>query len=607
MHETDIAADFLKQSPPFDRLDEDALRRAASGIEVAYYREGQAVLNSSEGPGVALIRKGAVRLVDADHRFLDKRSEGECFGHAAWFRGEQLPYRAEAEEDSLVWHLPAARFDELRQLSPDFAAWFEDPPARRLNAAAMSTRPARRIADLLRRAPVYARADESIRDTASRMRDERVSSVLILDDGRLAGIVTDKDLRRRVIAAGHDPSAPIHEVMTPDPSTLSAAAGLDEALLMMMRRGYHHLPVMEDGKAVGLVTAGDLHRAQSEHPLRLLQDIKRARDVPGLEELSLRISAVFTRMVNLGRDVEQVGRLVTQVTDAFTIRLVELAAADLGPAPMDWAWVAFGSQGRMEQTARTDQDNGIITADKATGEAAQWFDQLSRRVCEGLDQLGYVFCPGEIMALNPKWRVSLDQWRSHFDRWIESPTPKSVMHSTIFFDLRCITGSSALVESLRGHALAGARDNRIFRRFMAANAITHRPPLGFFRQFVQEDEGSADEGLNLKHRGIVPIIDLVRLRALEGALPEINTFDRLRAAVEAGIMNEADATNLADALNLIGRLRLEHQARQLADGEAAGNLVPVTDLSPLMRRNLKAAFMLVREAQQGLMIRYQVH
>ncbi len=388
---------------------------------------------------------------------------------------------------------------------------------------------------------------------------------------------------------------------------LQSSAGLDDALLMMMRQGYHHLPVMEDDKPVGLVTAGDLLRAQSEHPLRLLQDIQRQRDVPGLEALSQRMPALFTRMVDLGRDVEQVGRLVTQVTDAFTIRLVELAAEDLGPAPMEWAWMAFGSQGRMEQTARTDQDNGIVTAETASGDAARWFDRLSRRVCEGLDRLGYVFCPGEIMALNPKWRVSLDEWRGHFDGWIETPTPKSVMHSSIFFDLRCITGSSALVESLREHALAGARDNRIFRRFMAANAITHQPPLGFFRRFVQEDDGSQEEGLNLKHRGIVPIIDLVRLRALEGALPEVNTFDRLRTAADAGIMNEADAANLEDALNLIGRLRLEHQAQQLAAGEAPGNLVPAAALSPLMRRNLKAAFMLVREAQQALQLRYQVH
>ena len=202
------------------------------------------------------------------------------------------------------------------------------------------------------------------------------------------GIVTDKDLRRRVLAEGRDTEQPISGVMTPDPSALPAHADLDDALLTMMRRGYHHLPVIEHGRPVGLVTAGDLLRAQSEHPLRLLQDIQRQSDLDGLVSVSQRLPSLFVRMMRLGRDVEQVGRLITQVTDAFTLRLIALAEADLGPAPQAWAWLAFGSQARQEQTARTDQDNGLVTERAITPDEAPWFDQLSRRVCDGLDRLG---------------------------------------------------------------------------------------------------------------------------------------------------------------------------------------------------------------------------
>ena len=607
MHETDIAEDFLRGLHPFDRLDPDTLRDAARGIEAAYYREGAEVLDSQHAEGLAVIRKGAVRLVDESQRFLDKRSEGECFGHAAWFHGAQKPYRAVAEEDSLIWHLPEDRFLDLKRRSQAFEAWFSERPADRLGRVGSAEQPARTVADLLRRAPIAADVNDSIQATAQRMRDERVSSVLVMQGDTLVGIVTDKDLRRRVLAEGRDTSLPISEVMTPDPCALPAHAGLDEALLTMMRRGYHHLPVLDERRAVGLVTAGDLLRAQSEHPLRLLQDIQRQADVDGLLAVSERLPSLFVRMMRLGRDVEQVGRLITQVTDAFTLRLIELAETELGAAPQPWAWLSFGSQARQEQTARTDQDNGIVTERPVRAEEAPWFDQLSRRVCDGLDRLGYVYCPGEIMALNPRWRVSLDEWRQHFDGWFNEPDPKSVMHSSIFFDLRCVGGDAALADKLLAHALAGAKDNRIFRRFMAANALTHRPPLGFFRRFVQEDDGSQEEGLNLKHRGIVPIIDLVRIRALEGGIEAPNTFDRLRAAADAGIMNVEDAANLRDALDLIGRLRLEHQSRQLEAGEAPNNLVPADDLSPLMRRNLKAAFMLVGEAQQALRLRYQVH
>ncbi|MEM1410994.1 MAG: DUF294 nucleotidyltransferase-like domain-containing protein, partial [Pseudomonadota bacterium] len=557
--------------------------------------------------GVAVIRKGAVRLLDEDHRFLDKRSEGECFGHAAWFRGRQAPYRAEAEEDSIIWHLPAAPYDELRSGSVAFAAWFDQPPTDRLSAASSPEEPIRSVADLLRYAPVTVELGESIRETARRMSERRVSSVLVMDKERLAGILTDKDLRRRVVAKGEDTSGPVSAVMTANPSTLPASAGLDEALLIMMRKGYHHLPVLDEGQPVGLITAGDVLRAQSEHPLRLLQDIERQADHEGLEAVSRRMPSLIARMVELGRDVEQVGRMITEVTDAFTRRLIGLAEEELGPAPLPWAWLALGSQGRQEQTAKTDQDNGLILAETPDEKAGPWFERFSRQVCDGLDRLGYVYCPGAIMALNPKWRVSLTDWKAHFDGWIEQPEPKSVMHSSIFFDMRCIAGEAALVEALQDHALTAAKENRIFRRFMAANAITHRPPLGFFRRFVQEDDGSQDEGLNLKHRGIVPIIDLVRIRALEAGIAAPNTFDRLRSAAESGAMNAGDAANLQDALSLISRLRLAHQAQLLGAGQAPGNLVPADALSPLMRRNLKAAFMLVSEAQQALALRYQVH
>ena len=211
------------------------------------------------------------------------------------------------------------------------------------------------------------------------------------------------------------------------------------------------------------------------------------------------------------------------------------------------------------------------------------------------------------MAMNVKWRVDLSQWKRYFDRWIDEPDPKSVMHSSIFFDMRCVHGEYALVDSLQEHASARALPDRIFRRFMASNALSHRPPLGFFRRFVQEDDGSHSEGLNLKHRGIVPITDLVRIRALEAGIREANTFRRIDLAKEAGVMNEKDASSLRDALVLINQIRISHQATQMMAGEKATNFVPPEQLSPLMRRNLKAAFMLVKEAQNALELRYQVH
>jgi CBS domain-containing protein len=607
MHDVSLATDYLHTVPPFNALEEDDLRAVANKLEAAYYPQGKKIFESAPPAGVAIIRKGAVRLVDAAHKFLDKRSEGELFGHRIFFHGEQKAYVAEAEEDCLIWHLEHEDFEALCAKHPMLEEYFNSPVKTRVSSAVRLERPVTQLRDLLRREPVQVDGRASIREAARLMSRENVSSSLVMQDDALIGIITDKDLRQRVLAEAIDPGSSIAEVMTPNPTTLSADADLEDALSLMMRQNYHHLPIVDGGRPIGLVTAGDITRAQSEHPLRLVRDIHKKTSLDQLLVLSRRLPSLFVRMVNLGRDVEHIGRMVTHITDAFTVRLIQLAESELGPPPMRYAWVAFGSQAREEQTAKTDQDNGMIFERKAHGEDARYFSRLADYVCDGLDRLGYVYCPGEIMALNIKWRVHLARWKRHFDRWIDEPQPKSVMHSSIFFDMRCVHGSQELVTKLSDYATGRARENRIFRRFMATNVLGHRPPIGFFRRFVQEDDGSHSEGLNLKHRGIVPIIDLVRMRALEVGITVPNTFRRIDAAVAAGEMNESDANSLRDALILISRIRLSHQAEQMAAGEQPGNLVPPEELSPLMRRNLKAAFMLVVEAQSGLAVRYQVH
>ncbi|HET6593845.1 MAG TPA: DUF294 nucleotidyltransferase-like domain-containing protein [Xanthomonadales bacterium] len=607
MHDVNLAAEFLHAVLPFNTLQAEDLQALSHQLEAAYYPQGRKILESSPPPGLAIIRKGAVRLVDAAHKFLDKRSEGELFGHRIYFHGERKHYLAEAEEDCLVWHLSQTDFEALCNRHTLIAEFFSDHAKKRVAAAAQAQRSVTQLRDLLKRGPVLIDGKASVREAARLMSRENVSSILVMRDGRLGGIVTDKDLRRRVLAADLEPQSAIERVMTENPKTLSLDSDVDDALLLMMRENYHHLPIIDGDQPLGVVTAGDILRAQSEHPLRLVRDIHKKKSVDELLVLSRRLPSLCVRLVSLGRDVEQIGRMVTHVTDAFTVRLLQLAEAQFGPPPMSYAWVVFGSQAREEQTAKTDQDNGLVLERRATESEAGYFAKLADFVCDGLDKLGYEFCPGEIMALNVKWRVSLAKWKRHFDRWIDAPEPKAVMHSSIFFDMRCVYGNGELVDELLEYAVGRARRNRIFRRFMAANVMTHRPPLGFFRRFVQEDDGSHSEGLNLKHRGIVPITDLVRMRALEAGVTAANTFRRLEQVVAAGTMNESDAGSLRDALILINRVRLNYQAGQMAAGQQPGNFVPTEELSPLMRRNLKAAFMLVVEAQNALYARYQLH
>jgi len=606
-HDLSFIAEFLRTVQPFNSIESENLHPIARKLEVAYFQQGKTILSSNPPPGLAIIRKGAVRLIDDEHKFLDKRSEGELFGHDIYFHGEMKAYIAEAEEDCLLWMMSAEDFEKLRDENTLIGDYFNSQLKTRLSTATEVRHIVAQVRELVKREAVSVDGHTSIHEAAKRMSEQNVSSVLVMCGNELCGIVTDKDLRQRVLAEGIDPGVAIEKVMTANPKSVSADADVDAALLLMMRRNYHHLPVLHEGRPLGLVTAGDILRAQSEHPLRIVRDIYKMNSIDELFELSQRLPLLFERMVSLGRDVEQIGRMITLITDAFTIRLIQLSEQKLGDPPMAYAWVVFGSQARQEQTARTDQDNGLVLErDTETEEEARYFSKLAEFVCEGLDRLGYVFCPGEVMALNVKWRVSLARWKRQFDRWIDEPEPKSVMYCSIFFDIRCVHGESKLVEDLQEHASTRAKDNRIFRRFMAANVLTHRPPLGFFRRFVQEDDGSQSEGLNLKHRGIVPITDLVRMRALEAGIQEANTFRRIELATEHGVMNENDASSLRDALRLINRIRLNHQSAQMMVGEEPTNFVPIEDISPLLRRNLKAAFMLVDGAQKALALRYQV-
>jgi CBS domain-containing protein len=306
-----------------------------------------------------------------------------------------------------------------------------------------------------------------------------------------------------------------------------------------------------------------------------------------------------------GAGMSEVGRIAGRITDACTRRLLALTVDALGEAPMDWTWLAFGSQARLEQGLISDQDNGLLLAEEPDADAAEYFRRLAEAVCDGLNECGYVFCPGGVMAKG-EWRLSYAAWRARFDDWMREPAPKSVMQSSIFFDLRAVAGNGELAGKLHREVLDQARDAEIFRRFLAAESIGHRPPIGLFRQFVQERGGEQSKGLNLKKRGVIPIVDLARVRALEGGLDVIHTEERLQAAAEAEQISAGDADDLIHAFRFIGDIRLRHQARQLEAGRQPDHLVDPDELSGLHRRYLRSAFGIVSAAQGALSQRYML-
>ncbi len=602
--------DFLLGVAPFSELDRTAL--AALGTEFVGRDFGAGdSLGTYSHPGhheLCVIIEGTVRLTDPSGAVLEERGPGELFGHAIAFENqpgdESRAYRALAASAGRLAVLPAAALEGLATAHPVIGHFLSARPGDRLRA--LPARKTGTLGDIGLRPPVTAAPGLSIADCAALMARHQVSCLPILADGELKGIVTDRDLRSRVLARGVDPARPVAEVMTDNPVSVPIGALIDDALVELMRLGIHHLPVTgQDGRLAGVVSAGDLMRLQAPHPLRLVRDIQRAATAREVAHLAQQGPGMLAALVRQGSEVTEVGRIASMITDATTRRLLGLAEAELGPAPMPWAWLAFGSQARMEQGLISDQDNGLLLAEKPEGEAAEYFLRLATRVCDGLNEAGYVYCNGDVMAMK-HWRMGLADWRRTFERWMLEPEPQSIMNGSIFFDLRGVAGDPELANRLQQRVLEQARTSRIFLRFLAAESIGHTPPLGLFRQFLTEQSDGEGKGVNLKKRGVIPIVDLARVRALEGAIDAVHTEARIARAAAEGHMNERDADDLIHAFRFIGNIRLKHQVRLYERGQKPDHLVDPDELSGLHRRYLRSAFGIVRQAQKALAQRYQV-
>jgi CBS domain-containing protein len=462
------------------------------------------------------------------------------------------------------------------------------------------------VSALVKRAPITLPPTASIRETAELMCAQRVSSVLVVDQGQLLGLVTDRDLRNRVLAKGLDTARPVRDITTLAPLSVDQRAPGFDALLLMARNNIHHVPVRDGDQVVGMVTATDLTEQHSSSAVYLVSSIHKQTDLAGLVAASTKVGPLQRQLAAAQASAYATGHIVTAVTDAITSRLLQLAEARLGPPPVDYAWVAAGSQARHEQTARSDQDNCLVLDDRYD-EAAHgaYFQALANAVNDGLDACGYVYCPGEMMARTDTWRQPQRRWADYFAGWTQRPEPKALMLTCVFFDLRLIHGRASLVDDLRRHVLKQTQANRIFLAYMVGNALTHRPPLSLFGGLSPIRSGTHRDTIDLKHSGIVPIVDLARIYALAGGHAAVNTHDRLAVAAESKEISAQSAHDLRDALEFVSSLRIRHQARQLASGAQADNFITLDELSNFERSQLKDAFGVVQTLQSVLAQRYR--
>ncbi len=601
--------DFLAAHPPFNQIDASALEKIAGRIAVTYFKAGETV-NVNEGkPHLHVIRSGSVEIRSHNGLLLDRLSNGGCFGYGPMLTGDHSSRQFTMLEDGLVYLISQDDFSHLRHHYAEFDFFFARETRRRAETQSHSVSRdielSLKLEQIMQTNIVTAGPMVSITHAANIMTNSKVSSLLICDDVQhLLGVITDRDLRTRVVAPALDLTKPVKSVMSTPPLTLSPKDTVHQAYLTMMSANIHHLPITDNGKAVGIISLSDLIRSRNSEPLFLIQAIKRVEGVDELKEVSEKFPGLIEKLIVADVHAEEIGRIITTLTDSLTQRLLLLGQQTLGCVPCAFTWLAFGSQGRKEQTLNSDQDNGLLLDDSATDSDINYFLALAKFVCDGLDHCGIRHCPGEVMAMNPKWCLRLSQWQKQFFHWIAEPSPKALMHASIFYDMRNLSGNETLFSQLQSAVFERVKNNSIFLACMLENALSHSPPLGFFKTFVLERDGDHNSVLDLKHRGTIPIVDIARLYSLSEGIRTCNTLDRLRALKQHKVLHAETADNLCDAHEFIANIRLDNQHKQVLSGHKASNNLDPKLLSPLTRHQLKDAFAAVQECQQAAKIRF---
>jgi CBS domain-containing protein len=609
---------FIREIPPFDILPCAVVDKLVREMSISYVRAGETL--PPEGINDArlfILRKGALAYLTADKELIGKYGEGDictvfCHEQQAEERGAANKIiTVVTEEDTLLYTIPYLILKELVQETPDVSAFFEQTAAQRLSkkviklnedAIVASSLSNMSVKDFFHTPVATITASTSIQQAAIQMTEQGFSCLVVINEqdttDSSVGIITDKDIRRRCVAQGLPIQSPVHEIMTTNITTLDINSSAFDALITMTSKHIHHLPITQQGILVGMVTVTDLINNEGHNAFNLTSIIRKAESIDELAQISQFLPQLQIRLTKLGTSADHIGKSISAITMAFTIRLIKMAEQIYGPAPVPYAWLSAGSQARQEQLAHSDQDNALIISNDMKDEDAQWFHDLANFVCDGLATCGFIYCPGNIMASNTEWRQTQSGWQKYFAKWVDTPSPQALLNSSVFFDLSTVYGEQTLLNDVRQKMLEKTQHSSLFIAHLSANALQLRPPLGFFRDFVLKQSGKHKATLNLKHNGIAPIVDLARIFALSQGISAVNTIERIVQAAGTPSLTKASAANLIDAYEFLTTVRLEHQARQLQQGETPDNYVSPKEISKLEREHLKDAFKVIKALQE---------
>jgi CBS domain-containing protein len=620
----DATVEALRQHAPFDRMEREHVQWMVGRLALVYFAPQATVLAAADGvpEHLYILRQGIIAGLDpGDERPRWRLTAGECFPLGALLGKRAVTSLYRAEADSFCWRLPAADFDALLERSGPF---HEFCTRRLASLLAVSRRQmqsdyagsaaqdplSRPLAQVLRGPAVVCAEDDTLGVALARMQERRVGSVVVQRaDGSAAGIFTLRDLRDRLAVEAIDRDCAMRTVMTPGPRTLPAQAPALEAALLMARHGFHHVIVTEHGKVAGVVSESDLFALRRLGMTGVGDAIRAAVSVAELAGAAADVRALARSLVAQDVVAEQLTRVLSTLNDLLTGRLIELECRASGIGADELCWLAFGSEGRHEQTLATDQDNGILFPDPGDGDddaRRARLLPLARRVNDGLAACGFPLCKGGVMAGNPRWCLSHTEWQQVFAGWFDRPDGEALLNASIFFDLRALWGRVDLADNLSAWLRRVAPERTLFLRLMAENALRNAPPLGLLRNFAVQRHDGAEDSLDLKLNGVTPFTDAARILCLAAGADATGTVERLRAVQAGRAFDAGEVAAWGDAFHFIQMLRLRHQHAQLARGVPPDNYLQPERLNGLERRILKETFRQSRKLQERLRLDFRL-
>lgn len=574
--------DFLKSVPPFEFLSEEVINSVTVKTSMEYYPKGTHILLQDGPPSEFLyvIKKGGVKVyrrVENEDIVIDYRSEGDSFGFISLMSGDKSRANVVAIDDTICYLVPKEtvlnlidRYSEVRDFFlKSFMNIYLDKRYREEQSKKAITYTVDKVLftttveEIATKDLISVPENTSIKDAAKIMCENSISSLIVMDEqGIPVGIITDKDLRRKVVASARNVDEPVKNIMSYPIIKIDAKDFCFEAVVRMLKYNIHHLLVIKNGKINGIITNHDIMMLQGFSPVTIVRDLEIQQSVEGLMNASKQVNAVVGNLISQGAKASNITRIITEINDRIVRKIIQFAEREFGPPPVPYCWIALGSEGRKEQTFKTDQDNALIYADPnpAEQEAVQkYFFEFTGYIKENLLKCGFPPCPGDIMASNPRWCQPLKVWKKYFSQWIYTPRGENINLSNIFFDFRGIYGDLSLEENLRDYLLNIVKDQRVFLGYLANLAVRNRPPLGFLKTFVVEKSGEHKDKLNLKIKGIAPIVDIIRLFSLEKGVRETSTLERIEALKSKHTVVRDFADEIIYAFEFLMLLRIRHQ------------------------------------------------